>query len=134
MVKLPNMQGMTIAASTHEKLTALKKEDETYDSVIQRLIQMDQKYNPQPTMMEFEFSTYDISKVFRIVFNGNSHKFEYYGKNKFESSISAWENYPPISKKDKELFIEFKVQEKSFRLLQDMGASMDFDGFRIRRL
>lgn len=134
MVKPEHIQGMTIAASTHAKLTSLKKENETYDEVIQRLIQMDQKYNPQTTIQEFEYSTYDISKVFRVIFKGNTHKIEYYGRNGFQSSISAWENYPPISEEDKELFIEFKVQEKSFRLLQDMGSSMDFNGFRIRRL
>ena len=128
------MQGMTIAASTHAKLTELKKEDETYDEVIQRLIQMDQKYNTKTTVQEYEFSTYDISKVFRVIFKGNSHKVEYYGKGGFQSSISAWESYPSISQEDKELFISFKVQEKSFRLLQDMGESMDFKGFRIRRL
>lgn len=133
-MKLENMQGMTIAASTHAKLTELKQDDETYDEVIQRLIQMDQKYNPKTTVQEYEFSTYDISKVFRVIFKGNSHKVEYYGKGGFQSSISAWDSFPSISEEDKELFISFKVQEKSFRLLQDMGESMDFKGFRIRRL
>lgn len=134
MVKLHNMQGMTVAASTHAKLTELKNDDETYDEIIQKLIKMDQKYNPKKIIVEYEFLTYDISKVFRVIFEGNAHKIEYYGKGKFESSISAWDNYPSISEDDKELFINFKVQEKSFRLLRDMGESMDFKGFRIRRL
>ena len=135
MVKLPDMQGMTVAASTHEKLTKLKRDDETYDSIIRKLIDMDQKYNYQSKTIDYEFLTYNISKVFRVTFDKNKHTVEYYSHgNVYEKNISAWNSYPPISNEDKDLFIGFIVQEKSFRLLQDMGESIDFGEFMIRRI
>ena len=133
-MKSKNVQGMTIAETTHKKLTSLKKENETFDDVVRKLIEMDKKYNSKSTIIEYEFLTYDISKVFRVIFEKNSHKVEYYSKKGFENHISAWKGYPPISEEDKDLFIEFIVQEKSFRLLQDMGESMDFGNFMIRKI
>lgn len=134
MATSKNSQGMTIANSTYEKLDELKSDDETFDDIIRKLVDMDLKYNSKSEIFEYEFLTEGNSKVFRVKFEGNKHSVEYYSKKGFSKNISAWNEYLPISDYDKDLFIEFIVQEKSFNLLRDMGQSIEFNEFLIRRV
>lgn len=129
-----NSQGMTIAASTYEKLAELKSDDETFDDIIRKLVDMDLKYNAKSEIVEYEFMTVDTNKLFRVIFEKNKHSVEYYSKKGFSNKIIAWNEFPPISDYDKDLFIEFIIQESSFRLLKDMGKALAFDEFSIRRV
>ena len=74
MANPENTQGMTIAQTTYDKLKGLKKKNETFDDVVSKLIAMDQKYNFKPETIEYEYITYNISKIFRVVFDKNIHK------------------------------------------------------------
>ena len=127
-------QGLTIAESTYNKLKSLKQDGETFDDVVRKLVDMDQKYNIHDETIEFEFLTETNSKVFRVIFENNAHKVEYWNKTSFSNSIRAWNNYPSISDEDKELFISFIVKETSFNLLKSIDGAADFGNFIIRRV
>ena len=134
MVNPPHMQGMTLPQSTYDKLIALKKPDENFDDVVRKLVEIDLKYHPFKEVVEYEFLTMDNSKVFRVTYGDGKPLVEYYNPNGWDKHISAWEYYPAISEEDKELFIEFIIKPNSFIILQDIGDSIDYGDFIIRKI
>lgn len=129
-----NRHTLTLSQSTYDKLVALKGRDLSFEDVVRKLVDMDLKYNSTSETIEYEFLTETNAKVFKVTFEGNNRIVEYWGRNKFSNKITAWDNYPPISDEDKDLFIKFITQEKSFRLLKDMDQAIEFKEFLVRKI
>ena len=136
MPNSPKMQGMTLPMSTYEKLNQLRHDNgfESYDETVRALIEADKKYNQLEKTIEYEFITENNSKVFRVTFGRGEPIVEYYNPKGWSNHISAWENYPAISKEDKDLFITYIVQSSSFVELQNIGVMIDKSTFMIRRV
>lgn len=136
MPNSPHLQGMTLPLSTYNKLYELRKNKgfTSWNEVVLKLIEMDQKYNRLEKTIEYEFITLTNSKVFRVTFGSSKPLVEYYNPKGWDTHISAWDNYPKISKEDKDLFITFIVNSNSFVELQNIGLSIDKGDFIIRKV
>lgn len=136
MANPKGMKGMNIALETHEKLTQLKKEDESYDDVVRKLIELELKYNPHDTTIEYEYSTVNMRKLFRVIFQNKNYTIEYYNPqtHEFMDHISAWETSPAINNLDKDMFIKFIIDRKNVLRLRGLEMEETFKHFKIRKV
>ena len=96
------------------KLNPLRRYGETYNDIIYKLILIDKKYRPISEIFEYVFVTDKTSKVFRLIFNFDDYKLEYYSYDTgYVDDISVWDNFPKISDFEKDLFLKF-TQSKDF--------------------
>ena len=123
---------------TKKLLDTLKYNDsETYDSVISRLLYLEEKYNSTDLTQEYEICIDDESRLFRVDWNRDSYTIYYYDSHAHEWSgnIIVWENGLTS---DVQLFVDALlslVANDSFRaLLLGMGKRLEFDGYSIRKL
>ena len=114
---------MVLEKSVYDKLKQLKKPNETFDDVINNLINIDKKYNTLEKTLEFSFETETTCKNFRITYGNNDPLIEYYNPKGWSNHISAWDNYPRIHDNDKDLFINFILDKSNVIKLQNLDVN-----------
>lgn len=129
---------ITIAVQdeTHKRLGLLKKTDETFDEVISRLLDLDDKYNPIDIIYEYEYMLKNQkSKLFRVIF-GEKVSIEYYNRriHEFESNIKAWNTGNNISEEELDSFIRFIIKESNLYVLYEMDEELVLNDVWIKRV
>lgn len=125
-----------ISHDTHQRLINLKLKGDTFDNVIERLLDMEDKYNPHDDIIyEYEYIYGDESRVFLVMF-GDTVKIKYYSQlyNRFESNIKAWGSKSPIPEDKLDSFIKFIVNEANLVILFEMDKELVQDDIHIKRV
>jgi hypothetical protein len=128
--------GVPISEETHQRLTKLKGENDTFDDVVNKLLELEETYNMPEETMEYEYILPNgKTKVFRVVF-GDKTKIEYYNRRKydFEKDIRAWFTGERISDSEINSFIRFIVKDSNLMLLYDMDEELVLNDIHIRRV
>jgi len=125
---------MSIPRTTHRKLSNLKKEGETYNDVVRKLVDLDHKYNFKKTI-EYEVMTNTAIKVFRITFKNEDYHIEYYNpKIEFSKKAKAWDYFPHLSDEEEKAILEFLANPTNINRLKNMQYSESFGIFEISRI
>lgn len=128
--------GISVSRDTHQRVKDLKKgPDETFDSVVNKLLDLEEKYASKPEVFEYEYICDDVSKLFKVEF-GERTIMSYFNplSNNFEKDITVWQLVNELSEKDMESFVRFIIKDSSLYLLYDMGEEMRFNDIHIRRV
>lgn len=131
-----NIHSINVSIRTYNRLSALKKEDDTFNDVVKSLLDMEDKYNFKEESIEFEYITQTNLKMFKVVYSEKKVQIEYFNNNnkKFEPKISAWDSYITISEEEKDEFLKFILKESNQVLLKNMGNELVYDNFIIHRV
>ena len=131
-----NLKGINVSQKTHERLLNLKREEDTFDDVVSRILDMDDKYNVKEETYEYEYILKNHkSKLFRVTYSDKIH-IEYYNRNtfEFEDNISAWYTGNRISEDDLNSFIKFIVKESNLYVLYEMEEELLLNDVWIKRV
>lgn len=131
-----NYIGISISRETHQRIKDLKKNpDDTFDSVVNKLLDLEEKYSDEPEVFEYEFCTDYVTKLFKVEF-GEKTSLTYFDpkSNLFEKDISVWQRVNPLSKEDLNSFIGFIVKDSSLWLLYDMDKEVQINNVHIVRV
>lgn len=132
-----NLKGISISIETHKRLVKLKQnEDETFDDVVRRILDLDEKYNVQEEIYEYEYMLKNgKSKLFRIIYS-DTVKIEYYNRRsfEFEGNIRAWNTGNRISEEELNSFIRFIVKESNLYVLYEMDDELVQNDIWIKRV
>ena len=126
---------VAVSEKTHQRLAKLKGED-TFDTVVNKLLELEETYNLPEETMEFEYMLdTDKSKLFRVIF-GDTTTIEYYNRKKFvfEKDIRAWFTGTRISDSDLNAFIRFIIKDSNLMLLYDMDEELVLNDIWIKRV
>ena len=130
------MKGINVAQDTHQKLVQLKKDDETFEDLIKRILDMEDKFNPKDDIIyEYEYVFGDDSRLFLVMF-GDSIKIKYYSQreNRFESNIRAWNSKMTVPEDVLNSFISFIVKESNLYVLFEMDKELIQNNIHIKRV
>ena len=128
MIRNKFQRPLSLNSDVIDQLNFFKREGETYDDVIRKLLLMDSKYSPIQEIFEYVFVTYRTNKVFRIIYQEDSYKIEYYNHDKgFIDNIKAWNDSVPISKFDRDLFEKFIEKEDYASILYDLDYDFNYN-------
>lgn len=129
--------GIAISEETHQRLTKLrdKYNEKTYDIVINKLLNLEEKYNPPTEVFEYEYIINNGSKLFKVTYS-DTITIEYYNYNtlQFEENIQAWFTGNRISDKELDHFIKFIIKNSSLMELYEMDTEVVTRDLHIRRL
>ena len=133
-----NYIGIAVSQETHRRLTELKTKynEVNFDSVVNKLLDLEEKYNMPTETFEYEFMlTGRKSKLFRVTYS-NKVDIEYWNSNKmeFEKNIKAWLTGYKISKEDLDNFIKFIIKDSNLGLLYEMEKELVLNGLWIKRV
>ena len=87
-----------ITVETKELLDQLKYDDESYDSVLQKLLYFEEKYNNDIDIVaEYEIAISDVSRLVQIHWLNNSYNILYYNSvgHTWSNSASVWNQCSP---------------------------------------
>ena len=121
---------------THERLFNLKKDKkESFDSVVSRLLDMDDKYTSKVEEYEYEYLVGEKSKLFRVIYS-DTILIEYWNSSvfKFEKNIRAWQHGEKLSESEIDSFIRFIVMESNLYVLYEMGDDLTQNDVHIKRV
>ena len=133
---IDRMKSINLTHNTHQKLSNLKKSDETFDDVISRLLDMEDKFNPKdPIVCEYEWFFSKGSRVFQVSY-GDIITIKYYSKrtNSFESNIKAWNSKGAVPEEELNSFISFIVKESNLYVLYEMEDILTINNIHIERV
>lgn len=133
-----NYIGISISEETHNRLTKLRDthNEPTYDAVLNKLLDLEEKYNPPTETYEYEYQINNgNSKLFKITF-ADTVKIEYYNykTHTFEENIQAWFTGERISDKEIDLFVKFIIKTSSILQLYEMDNEIVTDTIWISKL
>ena len=116
------------------KLNPLRKQGETYNDIIDKLILMDKKYRPISEIFEYVFVTDKTSKVFRLIYTFDDYKLEYYSYDTgYVDDIGVWDNFPKIKDFEKDLFLKFAQSDDFSSKLYFLDGEYNHESmFKIR--
>ena len=130
----PDYSGIDVTVSTREKLNSLKKDGETYDDVINRILDMEDQYNPVKLDItrEYEYHYKESRKLFRIHFFEEKYTLTFYDdiSHEYKENIDAW-NAPADMINN---FIIFITKESSIILLLDLEDMVNFGDYCIKAI
>ena len=128
-----------ISLETKEKLDELKYAEESYDSVLQKLLYFEEKYNTNVDIVaEYELCFDDVSKLIQIHWLNNSYTILYYNDigHTWSNSASVWNQ--GCSDDDIAMlidrFLSLMARDDVRPLLIDLEDEMVLDGLTIKRL
>ena len=127
---------INVSHSTYERLAALKQGNDTFNDVVTKILDLEDKYNQKDESIEFEYVTPTNLKMFKVVYSENETQIFYYNvaKKRFEKSIKAWDTYLSISKEEKDEFLKFILNENNQVLLRFMGEELSYGNFIIHKV
>ena len=131
-----NYIGISVSRETHQRIKDLKENpDDTFDSVLNKLLDLEEKYADEPEVFEYEYYTSYCSKLFKVEF-GKKTVLSYFNpkSNMFEKDIRAWQEVNPLSEDDLNSFIGFIVKDSSLWLLYDMENEVRINNIHIMRV
>ena len=129
------MRQINITAETHKKLSALKRENDTFNDVITLLLNLEDKYNPIDIVYEYEYQFSNGTRLFRIIYS-DTIKIQYYSMSthNFENNITAWNSVEKVPEKELNEFIRFIVKESNLYVLFEMDEELVFNDIWIKRV
>ena len=137
MSNVPNRKTIFVQPETHKRLKNLKRnEEETFDSVVSRILDLDDKYNTTEEVYEFEYILKNQkSKLFRVTY-GENVVIEYYNRRtfEFEKNIKAWDTGNSISEEELNAFIRFIVKDSNLFVLYEMEEELVINNVWIKRV
>lgn len=123
--------GVQIRRETHQRIANLKEGDETFDSVVNRLLDLEEKYADNTEEYEYSY----LSKVFKVVFSDKVDILYFNPRtNGFEKDISVWQSVDALSEEELDSFVKFIVKDSSLWLLYDMESELQLNDIHIRRV
>lgn len=131
-----NYIGISISEETHQRLTNLKRDGETYSDVLENLLNLEEKYTVRTETFEYEYMLKNQkTKLFRVTFS-DKVTIEYYNRKtfKFEEDIRAWYTGNRISEEELNSFIRFIVKESNLYVLYEMDEELVINDIWIRRV
>lgn len=132
-----NLHTVHIQSKTHKRLHNLKTNPgETFDSVVSRLLDLEDKYNPISETFEYEYLLPDNrSRLFRVTYS-DKISIEYYNRKsfEFENNIRAWAFPNDLSEQELDLFIRFIIKESNLYVLYEMDKELVQNNIKIRRV
>lgn len=131
-----NYIGISISEETHQRLTNLKRDGETYSDVLENLLNLEEKYTVRTETFEYEYMLKNQkTKLFRVTFS-DKVTIEYYNRKtfKFEEDIRAWYTGNRISEDELNSFIRFIVKESNLYVLYEMDEELVINDLWIRRV
>lgn len=131
-----NYIGIQVSRQTHQRLKDLKENpDVTFDSVVNKLLDLEEKYATEAESYEYEYLTEHTSKLFRITFD-EKVTIAYYNSvsNSFEKDIMAWQSVDALSEDELNSFVRFIVKDSSLYLLYDMDSELVINDVMIKRV
>lgn len=131
-----NYIGISISEETHQRLTNLKRDGETYSDVLENLLNLEEKYTVRTETFEYEYMLKNQkTKLFRVTFS-DKVTIEYYNRKtfKFEEDIRAWYTGNRISEDELNSFIRFIVKESNLYVLYEMDEELVINDIWIRRV
>lgn len=137
MANSKNLHTVHVQSETHQRLQNLKTNpDETFDSVVSRLLDLEDKYNPLSETYEYEYLLAENrSRLFRVTFS-DKISIEYFNRRsfKFEKNIRAWTFPDDLSEQELDLFIRFIIKESNLYVLYEMDNELVQNNIEIRRV
>lgn len=127
--------GVQIHRSTHQRLKNLKKDGESFDSVLNKLLDLEDKYTDKKEEYNYAYCTQNSSKAFKVVFSDKT-SITYFNQvtNMYEKDIRAWQEVNPLSEEELDSFIRFIVKDSSILLLYDMEEKLTLNDITIERV
>ena len=127
--------GVRIDRTTHRRLKRLKEKDESFDSVLNRLLDLEDKYSEKVESFEYAYVCNGISKVFKVIFD-EKVTIEYFNpkSNEFVMDIRAWQSVDALSEEELDSFVRFIIKDSSLWLLYDMEKEIQFNDIHIVRV
>ena len=126
--------------STKNRLENIKlNKNESYDSVIQRLLYLEEKYNSADVDVTYEYEIFidDMSKLFKIRWLNDSYIIYYYDyrNHDWSRSASAWGSSDDDTVSlfiDRLLFLLAKDDARA--LLMNMTTELVLEGYSIKKI
>lgn len=130
--------GIAISQETHRRLSELKEKNNeiNFDSVVNRLLDLEEKYNMPTETFEYELMINSKkSKLFRVTYS-DKVTIEYWNSNKlaFEKDIKVWFTGYKIPSNDLNAFIKFIIKDSNLGLLYEMENELVQNGVWIKRV
>ena len=130
-----NYHTINVSAETKERLIQLKGDD-TFDTVIRNLLELEDKYNTITETYEYELILKGSeSKLFRVTYS-DKVEIEYWNSRtyEFEKNIEAWFTGYRISQRDLDNFIKFIIKDSNLMVLYEMEKELVLNGIWIKRV
>ena len=123
--------GVQIRRETHQRIANLKRDGETFDSVVNKLLDLEEKYSDNTEEYEYSY----LSKVFKVIFS-DKVDILYFNPvtNSFEKDITVWQSVDALSEEELDSFVKFIVKDSSLWLLYDMESELQLNDIHIRRV
>ena len=124
-----------VSEETKKRLTKLKGND-TYDTVVRKLLELEDKYNTITETYEYELMLQNNeSKLFRVTYS-DEIDIEYWNSRSysFEKDIRAWFTGYRISQKELDNFIKFIIKTANLMVLYEMEDELIQNGVWIKRV
>lgn len=130
----------SISYATKDRLEALKlNKNESYDSVIQRILYLEEKFNSRDLDVTYEYEIFidDLSKLFKIRWLHDSYIIYYYDyrNHTWSRSATAWGSGDDDTVSlfvDRLLFLLAKDDARS--MLMNMTDELVLDGYCVKKL
>lgn len=129
------MKQINVSIDTKKKLSELKRDGDTFNDVITRLLDLEDKYNPIDIVFEYEYQLFEGTRLFRVIFS-DKVKIQYYSMktHKFKNDIAAWNDVEKVPQQEMEDFIRFIVKESNLYVLYEMDKELVQNNIWIRRV
>ena len=127
-----------LSQDTKDLLTDMKyNKNESYDSVIQRMLYIEEKYNSIDIQHEYELHIDDTFKVFKIHFKDGLYNIYYYDgiNHEWNNSAKVW----CVSDDESDnLFVDrllsLMSRDDAVPLLLDMTGELSFEGYSVKKI
>ena len=124
---------------TKAQLDRLKLfKDESYDSVVQRLLYLEEKYNQNVDVeYEYEICIADESRLFKVHWLTDSYIIYYYSRihHEYTNSVEAWGSMDnDMNGLFADRLLSLFARDDCRKLLIDLKGTLSLDGYSIRKL
>lgn len=149
MSNVPGRKSIFVQPETHKRLNDLKQDSETFDGLINRLLDLEDRFNPIEEVFEYEYiylaeTTKESdgkiipnyqSRLFRVIY-GETIKKQFYSmkSHDFEDNIEAWNYFPSMPMGAIDSFIKFIIKESNLYVLYEMEDELVQNNIWIKRV
>ena len=131
---------VNMSYETKDRLAGLRlNKNESFDSVLQRLLFIEEKFNSRDLNISNEYEIYigDESRLFRIDWSHDSYIIYYYDNTNHDwsSSIEAWGSCDDdVVSSFADALLLLMAKDDARALLMNMRGELELDGYTVKKL
>lgn len=131
---------VNMSYATKDKLSKLKyNQNESYDSVISRLLFLEEKFNSRDQSVAYEYEIFidDMSKLFKVEWSHDSYILYYYDSTAHEwsDSAKAWSSSEDeVVSSFVDALLMLLAKDDARALLMNMRGELELGGYTVKKL